>query len=86
MLKPGSAKSKMRMSPSDGAERTMDEPEGFFPERKLLAYRRSLLPPDSEPRAALKRVLLPPDLEPAAATWPAIFPWAAILCCIMPVS
>jgi hypothetical protein len=64
----------------------MDEPEGFFPERKLLAYRRSLLPAVSEPREALKRMLLPPDPQPAATTGQDSFPWAVFLCCIMPVS
>jgi hypothetical protein len=64
----------------------MDEPEGFFPERKLLAYRRSLLPADSEPRAALKRVLLPPDPQPAARAVRDILSSAVFLCCIMPGS
>jgi hypothetical protein len=30
----------------------MDEAEGFFPERRLLAYRRSLLPAEPVPAAA----------------------------------
>jgi hypothetical protein len=33
----------------------MDEPEGFFPERKLLAFRRSLLRADPESGAAARQ-------------------------------
>ena len=33
----------------------MDEPEGFFPERRLLAYRRSLLTAEPVPAAAATR-------------------------------
>lgn len=46
----------------------MDEPEGFFPERKLLAYRRSLLPADPEPAAAARQ-----NIGLWAALWVCLF-------------
>jgi hypothetical protein len=47
----------------------MDEAEGFFPERKLVAYRRSLLRADPVPESAARRNTVP---------------WWALLVCLGP--
>ena len=42
----------------------MDKPEGFFPDRELLAYRRSLLPPTDAVRG--ERFLPRQPADPAS--------------------
>jgi hypothetical protein len=52
----------------------VDEPEGFFPERELLAYRRSLLRAQHEPGAAARQNrfpwwVLPLGMSPVSIVW-----------------
>ena len=79
----GTGRSLRKQALLRGRRGAMDTPVGFFPERELLAYRRSLRSPLE--RAARGRPFLSPssaDPEPAAAAGLSIGLWAALFVCL----